>query len=143
MKRKKPPPESPDHGLELLLSYDGRIMYLDGGYSMKFEIRQSERTAERPHGLSYSFTLHDEYNHRVVGFDNAHSVKPAARHARRTKVHDHQHLSAADTGRPYTFTDAATLVSDFFAASEQYLSGKGIVLEAIGDDSPSDGDNDD
>jgi len=29
---------------------------------------------ERPHGLHYSLTLHNEDSERVLGFDNAHAV---------------------------------------------------------------------
>ncbi|MEJ7759537.1 MAG: DUF6516 family protein [Gemmatimonadaceae bacterium] len=140
MARKKASPEGTDHGLELLLDYHGRIMYLEGGYSMKFEIRRTEATLERPRGLSYSFTLHDEYNHRVIGFDNAHAVKPSGRAAKRPKSYDHWHTTAIDKGRPYKFTDAATLVEDFFRACERYLKAKGITLEGTGDDSPTAGD---
>lgn len=140
MARKKAPPKRTDHGLELLLGYDGRIMYLDGGYSMKFEIRQTEATPERPHGLSYSFTLHEAYNRRVIGFDNAHAAKPLGRSAKRPKSYDHWHTTAYDKGRPYKFTDAATLVGDFFDACERYLQTKGITLKGTGDDSPAAGD---
>ena len=47
-----------EHGLEFLLAFDGRIHHLEGGYWLKFEIKRVEATKERPHGLSYSFTLH-------------------------------------------------------------------------------------
>lgn len=126
-----------DHGLELLLGYSGRVMYLAGGFSMRFEIRRTEATTERPHGLSYSFTLHDRHNTRVLGFDNAHSVKGLGRNAKKLKTNDHWHTMKGDKGRPYNFVDAATLVEDFFAACERYLGEKGITLQGIGDDSPN------
>jgi hypothetical protein len=141
MPKKKVFPDIPDYGLELLLGYHGRIMYLNGGYFMKFEIRKTKTTPERPHGLSYSFTLHDEYNRRVIGFDNAHAVRPSGQSAKRSKTHDHWHTTAIDKGRPYRFTDAAKLVADFFDASKRYLNTKGITLEGIGDDSPTAGDD--
>jgi len=122
-----------DHGLELLLAYDGRVMYLTGGYSLKFAIRLEEPTAGRPHGLRYSFTLHDSRNRRILGFDNAHSVKPLGRNSRRAAAHDHWHRDASDNGRPYPFTDAATLVSDFFNQVERTLHARGVVLEVTGE----------
>jgi hypothetical protein len=128
-----------EYGLEMLLGYDGRIMYLDGGYWMKFEIRRTDTTTERPHGLSYSFTLHDSRNRRIIGFDNAHAVKPLGRRAKRQQQYDHWHTTGADKGRPYDFTDAQTLVADFFEACERYLEKQGINLEALGDDTPADG----
>jgi hypothetical protein len=69
---------STDHGLEFLLAFNGRIHHLEKGYWLKFEIMRVETTAERPHGLSYSFTLHAPDGTRLVGFDNAHNV-PAKR----------------------------------------------------------------
>lgn len=142
MSKGKRPAAATDYGLELLLDYNGRTMYLDGGYTMKFVIGRTEVTPERPHGLSYSFTLHDEYNRRVIGFDNAHRVKPLGR-AKSPKTYDHWHTTAVDKGRPYKFTDAATLVRDFFDAAERYLETRGITLEGNGDDSPAAGDEND
>ena len=124
-----------DHGLELLLAYDGRVEYLPAGYSLKFVIRAEAPTAERPHGLRYSFTLHDPSNRRVLGFDNAHRVKPLGRNKCRPPTHDHWHRDASDRGRPYAFTDAATLLSDFYNEAERLLRGRGIVLEVIGESS--------
>src|SRR3954470_6625378 len=114
MPRRRVAPDSDDHGLEMLLGYDGRIMYLVGGYWMKFELRKAEATSARPHGLSYSFSLHDQNNRRVIGFDNAHAVKPLGRNAKRSKNYDHWHTTGIDKGRPYDFKDALTLVKDFF-----------------------------
>ena len=65
---------APDYGLEFLLAFDGRIHHLEDGYWIKFEIERVEATKERPHGLSYSFTLHAPDGTRLVGFDNAHGV---------------------------------------------------------------------
>lgn len=66
--------EQPEHTLEFLLDFDGRVHWLESGHSIKFEIRRVEPTPERPHGLRYSLTLHDPEGNRLVGFDNAHSV---------------------------------------------------------------------
>ena len=63
-----------DYGLEFLLAFDGHIHRLRGGYRIKFEIRRVGASKERPHGLSYSFTLHAPDGTRLVGFDNAHVV---------------------------------------------------------------------
>src|SRR5437667_10155823 len=104
-----------DHGLEFLLAFNGRIHHLEKGYSLKFEITRVEVTPERPHGLSYSFTLHAPDGTRLVGFDNAHNV-PArgSRFKRRQKAGDHWHRMEKDPGRPYAFKNAETLIDDFF-----------------------------
>ena len=37
---------------------------------------------------------------------------------------DHWHWTGDDVGRPYRFTDAATLIDDFFNAVERVLTGR-------------------
>src|SRR5262245_59726817 len=70
-----------DYGLEFLLAFDGRIHHLEKGYWIKLEIKRVKVTKERPHGLSYSLTLHRPDGRRLVGFDNAHRV-PGSRFRR-------------------------------------------------------------
>ena len=70
--------EQSEYGLEFLLAFDGRIHHLEEGYWIKFEIKRFEAAKERPHGLSYSFTLHGPDGTRLLGFDNAHGVAAAA-----------------------------------------------------------------
>jgi len=66
--------EPRDHTLEYLLGYDGLIHWLDRGYSLRFVIKKIRPTTPRPHGLRYSFTLHDGDGRRILGFDNAHQA---------------------------------------------------------------------
>lgn len=120
-----------DFGLELLLDYDGRIEHLPGGYYLKFEIKRVEESNARPHGLSYSFTLHDPRNKRLMGFDNAHRVKPLGRSGKKQVEYDHRHRTADDKGRPYTFVDAAQLLKDFYDDAQRTLRERGIELEVI------------
>ena len=69
---------SPAIGLEYLLGLDGNIeVQNDAGYWVKMEVASVPLTAERPHGVRYSLTLHAPDNTRLIGFDNAHGVKPA------------------------------------------------------------------
>lgn len=119
--------QPPDYGLEFLLGFDGRIHHLEEGYWIKFEIKRVEATAERPHGLSYSLTLHAPDGTRLVGFDNAHGV-PAwgSRIKRRPDARDHWHRTETDTGRPYAFKDANTLLQDFFREVRRVLADRGI-----------------
>lgn len=118
-----------DHGLEFLLAFDGRVHHLEKGYWLKFEIMRVESTANRPHGLSYSFTLHAPDGTRLVGFDNAHDVAPrGSRFKRRGKATDHWHRTEKDPGRPYSFKDAETLIDDFFDEVERVLRERGVSL---------------
>lgn len=124
-----------DHGLEFLLAFNGRIHHLEKGYSLKFEITRVETTLERPHGLSYSFTLHAPDGTRLVGFDNAHNV-PArgSRFKRRARAGDHWHWTEKDPGRPYAFKNAETLIDDFFNEVERVLTERGVGLRVIGEE---------
>ena len=68
---------SPAIGLEYLLGLDGNIeVQNDAGYWVKMEISSVTVMAERSHGIRYSLTLHAPDNTRLIGFDNAHGVKP-------------------------------------------------------------------
>ena len=125
------------YGLEFLLAFDGRIHHLEGGYRLKFEIRRVEPSAQRPHGLMYSFTLHAPDGKRLVGFDNAHSVA-TGKGKRRLEIMDHWHRDENDRGRPYRFKDAETLIDDFFDEVERSLRERGAssVVLRTGDKEP-------
>ena len=89
-------------------------------------------TKTRPHGLSYSLTLHAPDGTRLVGFDNAHSVRvPGSRFRRRQLTSDHWHRTEADPGRPYVFKDAQTLIDDFFDEAERVLAEREIGMTVV------------
>ena len=111
-----------DPALEALLALDGEVMVVDpaGKHWVKFTVKAVEASEERPHGIVYSFTLHDERGRRLVGFDNSHSVRSVAGPSGRgRRSHDHRHR--LQTVRPYTYTDAMTLLSDFWDEVESML----------------------
>lgn len=118
-----------EHGLEFLLAFDGRIHHLEKGYWLKFEISRVSPTGARPHGLSYSFTLHAPNGKRLVGFDNAHEVPHrGSRFKGRNGASDHWHRTETDPGRPYAFKDAETLLDDFFDEVERTLRERGVEV---------------
>lgn len=121
-----------DHSLDTLLDIHGQTLVVDenGDYWVKLEVRTCAVTPERPHGLSYSLTLHGPRNERLVGFDNAHAVPatkgPAARAKQRAKpAHDHKHRLR--TIQPYDYQDAATLVADFWTEVDGVLRERGVL----------------
>jgi hypothetical protein len=115
-----------DPGLDTLLDFDGITMAVDadGKYWVKFVVRQVPATPERPHGLSYSLTLHDETGARLVGFDNAHGA-PGRKGRSRRKRQDHWHRLLSI--RTYEYRDAATLLEDFWAEVYAVLKERGIT----------------
>jgi Family of unknown function (DUF6516) len=126
------PRRDPEYTLEFLLAFDGHVHHLEGGYRLKFEIRRVDSTPARPHGLSYSFTLHAPDGTRLIGFDNAHAVPAAgSRFKISPEASDHWHRTEHDSGRPYKFTDAATLIDDFFDEAERVLRERGVEMTVI------------
>ena len=122
----------PEHQLEFLLAFDGRIHHLEAGYWLKFRIKRGKTDERRPHGLSYSFTLHEPSGRRLVGFDNAHGVAgTGTRFGQHPEANDHWHRTEDDPGRPYRFTDAETLLDDFFAEVERTLREHGVGTTVI------------
>jgi len=106
-----------DTGLDTLLDLDGSIIDQGDGYWIKIKVRLLEKPSdERPHGISYSLTLHDSCNQRILGFDNAHTVKSTGRkkYTGRRVEYDHKHRSLKDKGVPYKFVSAYQLLEDFF-----------------------------
>jgi hypothetical protein len=66
---------------------------------VKFEVKRTRPTPERPHGLRYALTLHDPDGRRLVGFDNAHGVPRQGSRFRKPSVeHDHWHRTVGDQG---------------------------------------------
>lgn len=119
-----------DLGLEFLLAFDGRIHHLERGYWLKFDIARVDATPNRPHGLSYSFTLHAPDGTRLVGFDNSHAVSAKGSPSKhRGETTDHWHRTEADPGRPCRFKDAETLIDDFFNEVERVLRDRGVGLK--------------
>jgi hypothetical protein len=121
-----------EHDLEYLLAYNGRRHIMDDGSYLKFEISRVEPTPQRPHGLSYSFTMHAPDGRRLLGFDNAHSVPHrGSKHRRRPRAHDHWHRTARDRGRPYEYRGAPQLLADFVEEVERICSERGISSDIV------------
>lgn len=116
--------EPRDPSLDVLLDLDGQVLVLvpDGSHWVKFVVTLVPVSPEKPHGLDYSLTLHGPDGSRLVGFDNAHQVAGGKRGA----AQDHRHRLR--TIRPYQYSDAATLLADFWATVEAVLREKGVKL---------------
>jgi uncharacterized protein DUF6516 len=116
-----------EHILEFLLAFDDRVHWLQHNYRLKFEIQRVEPSAERPHGLRYSLTLHDPNGKRLVGFDNAHAVSPpGTRFRKRPMALDRWHRTEGDEGRLYEFVSAYQLLQDFFREARRVLNERGL-----------------
>lgn len=109
------------HSLSTLLGLDGEIIGQDKGYFVKIEAKKVNPTPQNPQGLDYSLTLHDKFGTRVLGFDNAHRVKPPKKFGKKIVTNDHEHRHSKDKGVPYTFVSGDKLIADFFAKVDEYI----------------------
>jgi hypothetical protein len=65
-----------DPAIDTLLDLHGSILDQGGGYWIKIEAWTVEVSNAVPHGIRYSLTLHEPYGKRLLGYDNAHAIKP-------------------------------------------------------------------
>ncbi len=116
---------SDDRTLETLLELDENIFEVGKGYWVRIRARQVTPEPGRPHGIDYSLTLHDPNGNRLLGYDNAHPVRsgrsPSAAHFVR---YDHRHLRTSV--RRYDYSDAGTLLEDFWSDVEKILEEEGV-----------------
>jgi len=115
-----------DQTLDTLIDLDGLVFVVDqsGQHWVKFEVRSIPPTREKPHGLDYSLTLHGPSGERLVGFDNAHSVKASEGPGGKREVWDHKHRLR--TIRPYDYVNAAALIEDFWKLVDDVLEERGV-----------------
>ena len=106
--------------LESLLNLNGEVFPMENGCWTKFETYRVDPSEQISHGISYSLTLHDKNNRRVIGFDNAHAVKPKRKkYGARKMTWDHKHQQ--EKVFSYEFESAGQLLVDFWEAVEAYL----------------------
>ena len=116
-------------GIETLLDLNGERIEVGDGYWVKFDAKQVEATTMVPHGVSYSLTLHRPDNTRILGFDNAHAVKPKGnpyKYAGQIFPYDHKH-PYLKSSIPYQFDSAEKLFTDFWVAVDDALLQEGVV----------------
>lgn len=111
------------NGLETLLDLNESILDQEDGYWIKIEAWQVNKSREIPHGIRYCLTLHEPYGKRILGYDNAHAVKPPKRlkYAGARYCFDHIHRHARDKGVPYEFSSPSQLLTDFFEEVDRVL----------------------
>jgi hypothetical protein len=109
-----------DPCLDTLLLLDGEVFVTEGNFRVKFEVKEIPATPEKPHGLDYSLTLHDGVGERLLGFDNAHSIREGGGPGARTRIeYDHKHRG--ERIRFYDYKDAMTLLTDFWTEVDLIL----------------------
>jgi hypothetical protein len=114
---------SSEIGIDTLIDLNGNIVQQERGYWIEIHAWRVPATALIPHGIRYALTMHDMSGKRVMGYDNAHAVKPSGRFkfAGQVLPYDHKHRNISDKGVPYEFKDAYQLLSDFFTDVDRVL----------------------
>lgn len=112
-----------DPGIQTLLELNGNIVQQEHGYWVEIHAWRIEPTIVVPHGIRYALTLHEQRGERVMGYDNAHAVRPPGKYKYAGQVlpYDHKHRHISDKGVPYEFKDAYQLLKDFFADVDRLL----------------------
>jgi len=114
-----------DDALLRLLDLDGFLAEVGGGWWVKLVAQRVPPDEGRPHGVSYTLTLHEPAGRRVFGIDNAHAVRLSRGPAGRSSA-SHDHVHHDDAIKPYVYRDAETLMSDFWRGVEAVLKERGI-----------------
>jgi len=84
-----------DSELEALLDLNGMTFIMDNGHWVKFEAWRIAPDETSPRGIRYSLMLHNEWNRRVLGLDNAHALKPQRKKpGGRIRAWDNRHSPA-------------------------------------------------
>ena len=111
-----------DPALDTLLDLNGLTFVVDPevGYWVRFVVTRVPPTAEKPNGLDYSLTLHGRNGERLVGFDNARPVGKQ----KHGNPRDYSHRIR--TVKPYEYSDAATLLADFWTVVDAVLKERGV-----------------
>ncbi len=111
-------------GITTLLDLHQEVIDQDDGYWVKIEAWEVAISDAVPHGVRYSLTLHNPKGMRILGYDNAHSVKLRSGYSGRKLTYDHKHRSASDPGIRYEFRDAHQLLCDFFEDVDRTLTAE-------------------
>lgn len=117
-----------DYTLKSLLELDGIRFIVDEqlGLWVKFEVNSIKQTKERPSGIKYSVSLHNRFNDRILGFDNAHPIEYKKNLKKQT--YDHWHANYFDEIKPYYCENAAKLLEDFWREADKIIQ---ILKEEI------------
>lgn len=122
------PDDARDHDLEALLSLHGWNSEIGGGFWVSVTAIRVAPDEGRPHGISYSLTLHSPGGERILGYDNAHfppiGSGPAQKSFRKSRAYDHRHRRNRITW--YAFDSAPKLMEDFWNDVQSLLKEEGV-----------------
>ena len=115
----------PETDIERLLDYHGMWLWLEQDWTVRCRIWRVAVTEGVPHGIRYSFTLHDGTGERLLGFDNAHNIPEQLEY-------DHRH-AFRNLGRriPYRYSTGDQLLADVLTAVKAACDAEGVGYEVL------------
>jgi hypothetical protein len=120
--------DRPDFGIEALLNLHGWIHEVGGGFWISVKAIRVAPDSGRPHGISYSLTMHGPSGDRIVGFDNAHlpyiGAGPARKSQRKERGSDHRHFRGRVAW--YDFVSPEKLMEDFWDDVQRVMEEEGV-----------------
>jgi hypothetical protein len=114
---------SEDASLDRLFDLDDEIMEVGQGYWVELRVKQVPVSEAKPHGIDYSLCLLGPDGTRLVCYDNAHAVK-RKRGQKRARTSDHRHVRTIV--KSYDYSNAETLMQDFWTDVERILKEEGV-----------------
>ena len=103
-----------DNGVDTLLDLNGNIVQQEHGFWVEIHAWRVESTALIPHGVRYALTLHEQNGKRVMGYDNAHGVKPFNRFKYAGQVLPYDHKPHFRSRRALRIQGCLSITSGFF-----------------------------
>ena len=110
-----------ERDLRQLLDLDETRIDVGGGFWVALRAKRVPATEGKPHGIDYSLCLIGPDETRVVCYDNAHEVGKR----RRQRANDHRHFRGSV--RPYRYSDAGSLLIDFWTDVHRVLKDEGLL----------------
>jgi Family of unknown function (DUF6516) len=115
-----------DRTLERLLDLDAQIFEMGDGYWVEIRATKVKPSQARPHGIDYGLCLLDPNGKRLVCFENSHPVTTGRAPSKKmSSTNDHRHGEGGKV-KPYVYSNAETLLVDFWEAVEKVLKSKGV-----------------
>jgi hypothetical protein len=103
-----------DETLDTLLELDGEIYVINNELWASIEARRVEPNEHIPHDVRYCLNLHDKYNNRLLGYDNAHELKLPRRRKYSGRVITWDHKHKQDKVLHYEYQSASQMLEDFW-----------------------------
>jgi hypothetical protein len=114
-----------DVTLDRLLDLDGEVLEVGGGYWVNITATRVAADTARPFGVAYSLSLFGPDDQTVIRYDNAHPVSIGSGPAKRqSETGDHVHRGGVV--KPYAYSDAETLLVDFWNDVYRVLEEEGV-----------------